>query len=175
VTASSWHDFAVMLGGASAALTGLLFVAVSLNAARIAGHRGLRARAAETLVLFFTPLMWSAVVLVPDQLRVVLGAELTLVALLSGAVLLSLSRHRHSLPGDDAVIARFIAAPAPNLITTSTLAISGILVAAHWYEGLYVAVAPLIAAIATGVVTAWLFLLPPTPKDPDGRQPDGSG
>jgi hypothetical protein len=46
MTASAgWFDFATMIGGASGALTGLLFVAVSLNASRIAGHAGLRASA----------------------------------------------------------------------------------------------------------------------------------
>lgn len=45
---ADWQDFAEMTGGASAALTGLLFVAVSLNASRIAGHQGLRASAAQT-------------------------------------------------------------------------------------------------------------------------------
>jgi hypothetical protein len=48
--------FAEVTGGADGALTGLLFVAVSLNASRIAGHRGLRSSAAQTLVLFLTPL-----------------------------------------------------------------------------------------------------------------------
>jgi hypothetical protein len=37
---ADWQDFATMIGGASGALTGPLFVAVSLNANRIAGHAG---------------------------------------------------------------------------------------------------------------------------------------
>jgi hypothetical protein len=45
VTPADWQDFAEMTGGVSGALTGLLFVAVSLNAGRIAGHQGLRASA----------------------------------------------------------------------------------------------------------------------------------
>ena len=49
-----------MTGGASAALTGLLFVAVSLPASRIAGRQGLRASAAQTLVLFIAPLVIAA-------------------------------------------------------------------------------------------------------------------
>lgn len=51
-TPADWQGFAEMIGAASGALTGLLFVAVSLNASRIAGHPGLRASAAQTLVLF---------------------------------------------------------------------------------------------------------------------------
>jgi hypothetical protein len=40
---ADWVGFAEMIGGASGALTGLLFVSVSLNATRIAGHPGLNA------------------------------------------------------------------------------------------------------------------------------------
>lgn len=52
---ADWQDFAQVIGAASGALTGLLFVAVWLNANRIEGHRGLRASAAQTLVLFLAP------------------------------------------------------------------------------------------------------------------------
>lgn len=39
-TPADWQGFAGVAGTASGALTGLLFVAVSLNASRIAGHAG---------------------------------------------------------------------------------------------------------------------------------------
>ncbi len=39
---ADWQGFAEMSGGASGALTGLLFVAVSLNASGIAHREGLR-------------------------------------------------------------------------------------------------------------------------------------
>jgi len=48
----SWDAFAVIVGGASAALLGLLFVAISIRIGVIAGSRELRNRAAQTLVLF---------------------------------------------------------------------------------------------------------------------------
>jgi hypothetical protein len=44
-----WSDFAEIAGGASGALTGLLFVAVSLNRERVIAHRGLRSQAGQTL------------------------------------------------------------------------------------------------------------------------------
>lgn len=79
-----WHDFAIMTGGASGALTGLLFVAVSLNADRIAGHRGLRMSAAQTLVLFLTPLVVATILLVPGQVDWLLGVELVATGLGAG-------------------------------------------------------------------------------------------
>jgi hypothetical protein len=161
-TVESWHDFAVMLGGASAALTGLLFVAVSVNAARIAGHAGLRAWAAQTLVLFLIPLIWAMLMLTPDQGTLALGVELAAMALLAGLVLLGLSRQRHSRPEDSAVIARLIEWQAPTGLLAITLLVSGVLVAVGWAPGFYFAVPALIVAIFTGVLTAWLTLLAPS-------------
>jgi modulator of FtsH protease len=89
MTASAdWHDFATMIGGASGALTGLLFVSVSLNAKRIAGHNGLRASAVQTLVLFLTPLIIATALLTPRQPDWVLGAELAAIGLVAGLVLI---------------------------------------------------------------------------------------
>jgi hypothetical protein len=53
----SWESFGVVAGTASGALIGLLFVAISANASRIAGHSALYVGATRTLVLFAIPLV----------------------------------------------------------------------------------------------------------------------
>ena len=98
---ADWQAFAEMTGGASAALTGLLFVAVSLNASRIAGHQGLRASAAQTLVLFIAPLVMASVLLVPGQADWVLGVELIAIGAITSWILLSMRRVKRSLTDDD--------------------------------------------------------------------------
>ena len=98
---ADWHDFAEVIGSASGALTGLLFVAVSLNASRIEEYRGLRASAAQTLVLFLTPLIMAAALLAPGQANWVFGAELIAIGLIASWVLLSIGRLKQTL--DDAL------------------------------------------------------------------------
>ena len=62
----AWRDFAVTTGGLAGALTGLLFVAVSLHSGALNRSRSLASRAAQTLVLFMTPAI-AAVLLTAPQ------------------------------------------------------------------------------------------------------------
>jgi modulator of FtsH protease len=75
-----WHDLFVAVAGASAALLGLLFVAVSINLERILGFKGLPERALETLMLLLGVLLVSIVGLMPGQGHVALGLELLAIA-----------------------------------------------------------------------------------------------
>lgn len=76
----AWQNFYVMTGGAAAALTGLLFVAMSLHAKTIAGHPFFGGRAVGTLVSLTTQLLIAAAVLVPGQPIAVLGIEVEIAA-----------------------------------------------------------------------------------------------
>jgi hypothetical protein len=77
----SWQNFYIMTGGAAAALTGLLFVAMSLHARAIIAHRFFGNRAVGTLISLLTQLFLAAAVLVPGQSRVALGIEVEVAAL----------------------------------------------------------------------------------------------
>jgi hypothetical protein len=158
---ADWQDFGEMIGGASGALTGLLFVSVSLNASRIAGHKGLRASAAQTLLLVITPLVAAAAVLTPDQPDWVLGAELVLIGLLAGWVLLVIHRVKLGLPDEDRRLIEIFNRPAPNLIALLLIVASGAILAAGANAGLYLLLPATIMAFVSGVINAWFFLLPP--------------
>jgi modulator of FtsH protease len=81
VDLSGWHDFYVMAGGAAAALTGLVVVALSLHAKAIMAHPLFRDRAFAAIVALMTQVFISGAVLVPSQPSAALGVEIGIVAL----------------------------------------------------------------------------------------------
>ena len=74
-SAAEWESLFVAEAGASAALAGLLFVALSINLERILKGTGLPGRAGEAIVLLLTVLVVSTFGLVPGQSPRVPGAE----------------------------------------------------------------------------------------------------
>ena len=73
--AAAWHDYFLGQAGAAAALTGLIFVAVSMNLQQILRVRGLPSRAAVALLLLMELLLLAMVALIPDQRRVASGSS----------------------------------------------------------------------------------------------------
>lgn len=159
-TVEDWATFATVSGGAAAGLTGLLFVAVSIRVDVIARSAELRSRAAQTLSLFVIALLVSIVLSIPGQAYGPLGAELIAHSLILAATLVVLDRRAAlDTPTTAAhAVAHILEVAAPNTITSISLLASGVLVALGVHAGLYVLVVPVVAALAGGVVSAWLLL-----------------
>ena len=73
--AAPWQDFYVMMGGANAALTGLVFVALSIHLREVLDHPLLRPRAVIALTVLVTQIVIAAIVLVPQSSQLV-GLEI---------------------------------------------------------------------------------------------------
>jgi hypothetical protein len=165
---ADWAGFAEMTGGASGALTGLLFVAVSLNASKIAGHRALRASAAQTLVLFLTPLIMAAALLTPGQPDWALGGELIAAGLITSAVLLGISRVKHhvTVTDDDQRLLALFNRRGTNVMVMLLFVASGVILACGQGAGLYLLLPASLVAQVSGVLNAWYFLLVPSAAGP---------
>jgi hypothetical protein len=150
-----WREFGVTLGGLAGALTGLLFVALSIKGEALAGSISLRSRAAQTLVLFLTPAV-LAVVMVAPQPGSALAAELLALAAVSGACLIVLDRRagREAEGG----LARYIDWASPNIVTVLPVALAGLTFLLKAGGGLYWTIPAAVASLVGGVINAWLFL-----------------
>ena len=151
-----WLSFGEALAAVGGALTGLLFVAVSVKSNVLAASLGLRSRAAQTLVLFLTSVL-IAVLLVAPQPAAALGWGLLAVALVTGTALFILDRRAgHS---SDQGWARYIERFTPNTITAALVAVAGLTFLLKAGGGLYWLIPASVAGLVGGVVNAWLFLV----------------
>jgi len=151
-----WLSFGEALAAVSGALTGLLFVAVSVKSDALAASRGLSYRAAQTLVLFLTSVL-IAVLLVAPQPPAALGWELLAVAVVTGIALLVFDRRAGH--GSSQGAARYIERFSPNTVTAVLVAVAGFTFLVKAGGGLYWLIPAAVASLLGGVVNAWMFLV----------------
>ena len=154
----SWDTFAVVVGGASAALLGLLFVAISIRLEVIAASMELRNRAAQTLVLFGSALVVAILLSLPGQPLAVFGVELMVLAVGTGGGLYLLDR-RAGHPPNGAPLARVLDVVSPNTVTSVLFFAAGVVLTFGVRAALYAIVVPVLATFVGGVASAWLFMI----------------
>ena len=153
---AAWNNYGVAVVGGAAALTGLLFVAVSVNSEWFSSSRAIRNRAGQALVLFIIPLVTSILMLVPGQSVRVLGIEVVGFGVLAGRTLLALrSETLQDEPRSLVLVDRL----SPRVIITTALIAGGASLIARRFGGLYWLVGVHVCALLTGLLNAWVFLL----------------
>jgi len=151
-----WTDLFVASAGASAALTGLLFVAVSINLQRILELKGVPERALQALMFLLATVVVSLIGLLPGQGATALGAELLGIALLFGAAAWGLAL-RTIEPGHRAwwVLERL----ALTAVATVPLVVGGASILARSGGGLYWIAAGVMGSIVAASIAGWVLLV----------------
>jgi modulator of FtsH protease len=171
---AAWTGFFTAVTGAAAALTGLLFVAVSINLKNILGDTAkdtangaangatkgttmLPARAAETLATLLFVVIISALALVPQDVEL-LGAEILVISVpLTVITVRNQLKFRRQNPDSPLLWSASRMTASALALVPGTLA--GISLAAHWGGGLYWLAPTAVCGIAGAVYSAWVLLV----------------
>jgi hypothetical protein len=148
-----WSDFFVAEVGASAGLSGLLFVAVSINLGQILKYPHLPTRALEALVAMLCVLVISTFALVPGQMALAYGLEIGGTGLLTWVIqTIALTRTRKS--GYETFLRYFF-----NQVPPLPFVVGGILLCVGHPSALYWIVPGTLLCILSGVFSAWVLLV----------------
>jgi hypothetical protein len=158
-TTEGWGELFLAEAGASAALGGLLFVAVSINLERIIALRSLPGAALGAIVLLVAVLMVSTFALVPSQPRWVLGAEVLVVGIAAWSILTAIwiRALRAPIPNQP----RFV--PVISVVVTQAatlpVVVAGVSLLVGAGGGLYWLVPGVAFSLVVAVVNAWVLLV----------------
>jgi hypothetical protein len=156
-TTVGWESFFVAQVGAAAALTGLLFVAVSINLNKVLAFPQLPGRAAESLLMLVGVMVASACCLAPGQPRTVLGTEILAVSLVIWVYPMVIQGRTPRLPNSPRhwIITRALTHQTGAL----PLVVAGISVLAGAGGGLYWLMAGTLLSFGASILNAWILLV----------------
>jgi L-asparagine transporter-like permease len=155
---NGWENFFVGELGASAALTGLVFVGVSINLTKIMTSSHLINRALEALVALVVVLFISSLLLIPGQAFLAIGIEVLLIGLLDWItmLLIQLNTWRKMEPQYRSAFARIIVAPQMAVLC---FVIAGVVLLLFGAAGLYWIVAATLLSFLAAFIDAWVLLI----------------
>ncbi|HEX3820594.1 MAG TPA: hypothetical protein VHW45_09685 [Candidatus Sulfotelmatobacter sp.] len=151
-----WNNFFSAELGAAAALTGLLFVAVSINLARILQFPHLPARAAEALLDLLSVMIVSTFALIPRQGMINLGIEIAATGFflwISHTVALTRARKF------DRAYVRLRIRLLVNQLPPLPFIVAGMLLVFGRPSGMYWIVPGTLLSFAAGIFGAWVLLV----------------
>lgn len=152
---SEWSDLFVAAAGATAALSGLIFVAVSINLDRILAIRGVADFALVALLMLVGVMMVSLIGLIPGQSSAAYGWELLGAGIIWGAFASARMLRSIDWEGNRHLSSRVV---TPT-IATLPLAIGAISLIAGSGGGLYWIAVGMVASVFAAVINAWIVLV----------------
>ena len=155
---NGWQNFFVGELGASAALTGLVFVGVSINLTKIMASSNLINRALEALVALVVVLFISSLLLIPGQALLASGIEVLLIGLLDWMTMLLLQLHtlRKMQPQYRSAFARIIVVCQ---MAALSFVMAGVVLLLFGTGGLYWIVAATLLSFLAAFTDAWVLLI----------------
>jgi hypothetical protein len=152
-----WHDFFLTVGGGAAALTGLVFVAMSLNLGVIAQDATHRNRAIGTLVGFTGAFMICALAVMGGQEHVAVGIEWAVVAGIEASVAINgyIQAIRRGGSSVGLQLTRLVTGTACYVVEFA----GALALTLGYVAGLYVAAIAMVIMLAFTISGAWLLIV----------------
>jgi hypothetical protein len=154
---AQWHDFCISVAGASGALLGLAFVAISFNLDAILEHEQLPGRAIETLVFFAFPLAASLLVEVPGLSHVGLGIGLAVLA--AGLIWLALKDLPRWRGQQTDPLSWRLSHLAPGILIATLATLGAVAMLTTSIGGLYWVAAAMAVGTTSGLINSWVLLV----------------
>jgi hypothetical protein len=152
-----WSNFLVAEAGAAAALTGLIFVAVSINLARIMEYPGMSGRAGEAVLMLLGVLLICSVALVPNQPDKILGSELFAIGFVLW--LFVINTHASFQRQPEHLWWWFVLRVTTCQLATVPFCLAGIWLIFGWHGAMYWVAPGCIFSFIVGVLSAWVLLI----------------
>jgi len=152
----SWGNFFAAEVGAAATLTGLLFVAISINLTRVLQLPYLPLRALEALAALMSVLFVSTIGLIPHQPAEAMGAEITLTGVVTWTFQIWALVTTHKAARENP---RYWLRVLLNLIPAPTYIIGGAFIAGRITGGGLWIAAGILLSFSAAVLSSWVLLI----------------
>jgi len=158
LTIGEWGTFLTAEAGAAATLTGLVFVAVSINLPKIISFPGLPGRAVEAIRQLFGALIVSMMGLIPGQPIRAFGLELLGIGTILWASQLTV-QIRSLRANPDHPRSWYVSRIVLSQFATLPFCVAGLSILIGFPGGLYWIVPGFIFSLLAGLSSAWVLLV----------------
>lgn len=155
---TEWSDFFVATAGAAAALTGLIFVGVSISLSKILSIAGLPNRALLSIFLLLGILIFSCLFLIPRQSNNSIGIEVLSIGLV---IWLAISKLDISIykSRQKEFRRQYILHMLINQFSLIPYLICGIMILANGNNAIYWIAPAIIFSFIKAILDAWVLLV----------------
>jgi len=155
---ADWSNFLIAVASAAAALTGLIFVAISINLTKILQLPGVSIRASEALIILLGILLISIVALAPNQPPWALATEILAIGAVSW-IKITQGQIRSLSLGLRVPVWLFAMRVSLFQLALLPIILTGLSLAFGWRNAMFWLIPGCVFSFVVGVHSAWVILI----------------